>query len=132
MIFEFIAGILWSFIKLYLLTCWGFLAAIKLKELKARGELTPFWMTGGYILYPTFLVLDALFNIIWGSIIFKELPRLWGKDRELLFTDRCKRHYRAVARASVTTIHTAKTMKRYRTALRWKNRLNVIEEDHIY
>lgn len=135
-LFDITASMVWFVIKLWFITHWGFLACIKLKEMKAAGTLNKYWMHVGIPIVPIFLVCDVLFNVIWGTIIYRELPRIppfvkW-EEREWLFTDRCKRHYRAVAYSMPTTIHSPKTMKRYRASVRWKIRLNVIEANHIY
>jgi hypothetical protein len=136
---SFIVGIIgetaWSWVKLFFLANYGFLACIQLKNMRDAKVLNKYWTGIGYTLVPIFLFIDFLFNVIWGSIIFKELPKIpplvkWD-ERELLFTDRCKRHFRAV-QYYPNRLHTERTMKRYRAALRWKDRLNVVDPGHIY
>lgn len=59
------------------------------------------------------LFLDVVFNLTYGTVHFKELPR------ELLFTDRVKRLVRNA------------TGQRGRRALKWKKTLNAIDEGHV-
>jgi len=53
---------------------------------KLRGDLRPFARVHAYMLVGIALVLDAIFNVVIGTIMFAELPR------EPLFTSRLKRH----------------------------------------
>ena len=79
-----------AFLYLYLLFygTWIFYVAfmhLKEHEHEVKDKLGILW----YGLAPIFifaLLLDVLFNFIWGTIIFLEIPR------ELLFTSRCQRH----------------------------------------
>lgn len=103
-------------------TVWLFFAAIKAKGMLERGELGAFL---GYCLSPIvvpFLLLDIGFNVVWGSIIFRERPK------ELLFTQRVQRHYdeakrRVAAGELLESEHEA--------ALRWALRLNSVDPGHI-
>ena len=74
---------------------------------------------GWVLLIPIYLSLalgvlaDVLFNAIWGTIIFRELPR------ELMFTSRLKRHWYG-------------TDKQQRVrATDWVIRVNLIDPDHV-
>lgn len=63
------------------------------------------------------LLADIVFNAVWGTIIFRELPQ-WHK-RELLFTSRLKRHwYRG-------------TPENRARAKPWVKRLNAIDPGHV-
>lgn len=62
------------------------------------------------------VVADVVFNVIWGTVIFRELPR------ELLFTSRVKRHCRESASDSEW---------RYRKACDWREFLNAVDKNHI-
>ena len=56
------------------------------------------------------LLLDVIFNVTWGTIIFRELPREW------LFTQRVQRHMHD------TDNHVVRL---------WARRLNFIEPGHV-
>ena len=55
---------------------------------------------------------DVLFNVVWGTWIFRERPREW------LFTHRVKRHV-------------SKTDWRGKKAKLWAEMLNAIDENHV-
>jgi hypothetical protein len=57
-------------------------------------------------------VLDVLFNLTFGTLLYRELPR------ELLFTSRCKRHI-------------VGTGSRQRMAAFWQRQLNPWDEGHV-
>jgi hypothetical protein len=59
-------------------------------------------------------VADAVFNVLWGSVIFLELPH------ELLFTDRVQRHY---ARTNGDWRHAK--------AAQWREFLNAVDPGHV-
>ena len=87
-----------------------FFALAHAKQLKDAG--TKFGWIITYAIYPYLalgVVLDFLFNLTWGTVIFRELPR------EMLFTARVKRHVKA---KSVT-------------GLIWRERLNKIMPEHV-
>jgi hypothetical protein len=67
-------GITWVF----------YLAVMNLK--RNRDQLTPIAKGFAYPMLAIGLVADVLFNFLWGTILFLELPR------ELLMTARLKRH----------------------------------------
>lgn len=130
-----IGAFLWFMVKLFLGTAWGFLACVQLKRMKEdNGGLGSFWTAVGAPLLIVFLICDALFNLFWGTIIYRELPKYFPwKDRELLFSARTQRHFRTVAWAlSTRGGFPRKTMLRYKAALRWKDRLNAVDPNHIH
>jgi len=59
------------------------------------------------------LIADILFNITWGTIIFRELPH------ETLFTDRLKRHWYG------------DSSRQRRRAKPWVRRVNLIDPGHV-
>lgn len=59
------------------------------------------------------LVADVLFNVIWGTIIFRELPKEW------LFTDRLKRHWRS------------ENARSWHRAEPWVRRVNLVDPGHV-
>ena len=59
------------------------------------------------------LVADVIFNALWGTVIFRELPKEWS------FTDRLKRHWHGGDKVQ---------MKR---ALPWVDRVNAIDPGHV-
>lgn len=65
---------------------WGwYLSVMHLDSARRRGKLTPAAKVLGYPWLAVGLVVDALFNIVVGSLIFLEPPR------EFLFTARVSR-----------------------------------------
>ena len=98
---------------LWLGTAWLFVALSRAKALLERGELHRFWRVSLYPALPIFLVLDFAWNVVVGTIAFRELPR------ELLFTSRVKRHLRH-SRGS-----------RQRRAKWWADRLNELDPGHV-
>jgi hypothetical protein len=67
---------------------WAFVAVMHAKAAKERGVLSRYWRVILLPLAVIGLVLDAVFNLTFGTLMYRELPR------ELLFTSRCKRHKR--------------------------------------
>lgn len=59
------------------------------------------------------LLADVLFNAIWGTLIFRELPKEW------LFTDRLKRHWRG------------ENAKQIGRAANWVHRVNLVDPGHV-
>jgi hypothetical protein len=68
------------------------------------------------------VVADVLFNVIYGSVIFRELPR------EAFFTQRVKRWSRA-AEAVAKEGHDLS--RREKKGVTWKGRLNSIMPGHV-
>lgn len=69
-------------------TVWSFVAVMNAKRLRIASRLTTFWYIHLMPLAVIGLVGDALFNILFGSVMFVERPHEW------LFSDRVQRHYR--------------------------------------
>lgn len=93
---------------------WGvtgwFFALAKAAELK-EADVEFGWLIKGAI-YPYLAIgvgVDFLFNMTWGTLIFREIPQ------ELLFTARVKRHVRAGSDEG----------------LEWQERLNKIMPGHV-
>lgn len=63
---------------------WAYVAIMAARKV----ELTLYWKVVLYPLGVIGLVLDVAFNLTFGTLMYRELPR------ELLFTARCKRHKR--------------------------------------
>lgn len=74
---------------------------------------------GWVLVIPIYLSLligvlaDVLFNAIWGTVIFRELPKEW------LFTDRLKRHWRGTDERQMDR------------AKPWVWRVNLIDPGHV-
>src|SRR5688572_8958618 len=102
-----LAHTLWA-VGLWLGVHWSYVAIMH-----AKGKrLTKYWRVMLYPLAIVGLVIDAAFNVVFGSLMFRELPR------ELLFTSRCQRHARGDG-------------SRQRLALWWAKQLNQFDPDHI-
>lgn len=102
----------WFLLRVYLGTAWGFVAISHAKKLIDNAELGLFWRVHLYPLAAIFYFLDVAFNALLGSLFFFEFPR------ELLFTSRCKRHYRACGWRG--------GMARF-----WARQLNEIDPGHV-
>ena len=64
-----------------------YLAFMEIKSNKeGYKEALGFAWYGGYPFFFVALIMDVLFNITYGTLLFRELPK------ELLFTARCSRH----------------------------------------
>ena len=74
---------------------------------------------GWIIKVPLYLMLlvgvlaDIVFNVTWGTVIFREWPH------EFLFTDRLKRHWYGNSK------------KQQDRAFPWQRRLNLIDPGHV-
>jgi hypothetical protein len=90
---------------------WAFVAVMHAKAVRA--QLSLYWKVMIYPLAAIGLVLDVAFNVVFGSLMFLELPR------ELLFTSRCKRHFRG------------STGRRQRLAAWWGRQLNAFDPGHV-
>ena len=64
------------------------------------------------------LLLDVVFNVLYGSIAFREFPREW------LFSTRVKRHIKGMSYSNGLS-------RRERLALWWQTVLNTIDPGHI-
>jgi hypothetical protein len=100
------AAVLWFTVH------WAFIAVVHAKAVKERGMVSKYWLV---ILFPLVLIglaLDVAFNVTFGTLLYRELPR------ELLFTARCKRHFRGDG-------------SRKRMADWWAKQLNQFDPGHI-
>jgi len=93
---------------------WGvtgwFFALAKAAELKDAGAEFGWFIKGGIYPYLALgVIIDFLFNVIYGTIIFREWPR------ELLFTSRVKRHVRMGSKKG----------------FEWRDTLNKIMPGHV-
>jgi uncharacterized protein (DUF2062 family) len=87
---------------------YAFVAIMAAKRL----ELTRYWKVMLFPLAVVGLVLDVLFNLTFGSVMYLELPR------ELLFTKRCQRHIKGSG-------------SRQRMAAFWQRQLNLFDPGHV-
>lgn len=95
-----------------------FFALAKAAELKDNNvDLGKFIEYNAYVYLGLGVVLDVLFNWIFGTWIYRELPR------EFLFTDRTKRHFN-----SISGPHKSRRQKQ---ALKWAERMNKIMPGHV-
>jgi hypothetical protein len=83
------------------------------KSLRETGGLSTFWMVNILPWAVVGLLLDVAFNVTFGTLMFRELPR------ELLFTSRVQRHYMTDG-------------SRGRMAAFWARQLNQIDATHIH
>jgi hypothetical protein len=95
---------------LWLAVHWAFVAVMHAKAVRA--QLSLYWKVMLWPLVVIGLVLDVAFNVVFGSLMFLELPR------ELLFTSRCKRHFRGAGRGQ-------------RLAAWWGRQLNAFDPGHV-
>lgn len=93
----------------------GFPTVERLKDQKDQIPKQLSWVikVPVYVAIPIFLVADFLFNVLWGTVIFRELPR------ELLFTYRLKRHWRGGDK------------RQKRRAQPWVQLVNLIDPGHV-
>jgi len=102
-----------------------FFAYTHARVLKSRDTVFSKW----WVVYPLYVFLavgagiDILFNVIYGTGAFRELPK------EIFFTSRIKRwsKYAEREQRKVSKL----TQRKFDTALRWKTRINKIEPGHI-
>ena len=84
-----------------------------------------------WITYPMYAflaygaLLDILFNMTAGTVIYLELPR------EFFYTSRTKRWVEEANRRQGALETSRLNDYRYRTALVWRDRINKIEPGHI-
>jgi hypothetical protein len=96
-----------ALVGLWFAVHWAFVAIMHAKAI--RSELTLYWRVMLWPLALIGLVLDVAFNVVFGSIMFREIPR------ELLFTSRVQRH--AAAGSAL--------------ALWWARQLNQFDPGHV-
>ena len=98
---------------LLLLTMWMFTGLGHIKAIFERGEATKLlklvWISGLVVFIP----LDVLYNLVVGTIAFRERPKEW------LFTQRVQRHLKE---SSGHRLEMARFLA---------NELNVIDEGHV-
>lgn len=120
-IFYTIIGLLLAYVYL---VGW-FFAYTHARVLQKRDEKFSVW----WVEYPLYVFLaagalcDILFNWIYGTIAFRELPK------EFFFTSRIKRWSRYAE--TDRRVKTKSRQKKYDIALDWKQRINRIEPGHI-
>lgn len=96
-------------------TVWGFFALIHAQTVMLRGD-GGWWVTHLAPLLVLFIPADVLFNLLYGSIIFKEMPH-WPE--EWLFSSRVKRHFQNLIGDSSPEQHQA--------AIKWHDRLRAAD-----
>jgi hypothetical protein len=102
-----VTGLALSLLVVWFGVHWSFVAIMHAKS--ARDRLSRYWKVMLWPLVVIGLALDVAFNVVFGSLMFLELPR------ELLFTSRCQRH----------------AHKGSRLALWWAKQLNAFDPGHI-
>jgi hypothetical protein len=90
-----------------------FVAAMHAKVIARESRLTLFWKIHLYPMAALGILLDAVFNLTFGLVMFAELPR------EFLFSTKVERHFR-----------TSEDW-RHKLALFWAKQLNRIDPGHI-
>ena len=95
------------------LATWLFTGGIHAKGVWERGELNTFlkWVYAPLVV--VVLLLDVTFNLIFGTLFFREIPREW------LFTNRVKRHIKESRGRELST------------AMYWAGILNAIDPRHV-
>lgn len=91
---------------------WSYLAVMHAKAVFERQGLSLYWKVHVLPLAVIGLALDAAFNVVFGTLMFREFPR------ELLFSNRVQRHVRNGG-------------KRFALAAFWARTLNTFDADHI-
>ena len=97
----------------FLLAIWLFTGGIHAKGMWERGQLNNFLKWSYAPLVFLVLLLDITFNLIFGTLFFREVPREW------LFTNRVKRHIKTSRRRDLTV------------AMYWAGVLNSIDPGHV-
>lgn len=100
-------------INTFFLAIWLFTGGIHAKGMYERGKLDGFLKWAYAPLVVVVIVLDVVFNVIYGTVIYRETPREW------LFTTRTKRHL------NNSIGH------QFEAAKRWAYRLNAIDPGHV-
>jgi hypothetical protein len=97
----------------FFVAIWLFTGGIHAKQMVEKGEIDQLLLWVYSPLVMTVILVDVFFNLTWGTIIYRELPR------EFLFTTRTKRHIGDSAG------------RNYLAARRWAFRLNAIDPGHV-
>lgn len=93
---------------------WSYLAVMHAKAVFERQGLSLYWKVHILPLAVVGLGLDLLFNVVFGTLMFRELPH------ELLFSSRVQRHVRRQP-----------ADWRRDLAMFWARALNTFDADHI-
>lgn len=103
---------------------WLFTAGIHAKQMYEKDLLDSFlkWIYAPLVM--VVILVDVFFNITWGTIIYRELPKEW------LFTNRTKRHLEKGKTISPQGMG-PKMSRRYKAAEVWAYRLNAIDPGHV-
>lgn len=109
-------------ILLFLKTMVLFLAAANAKRINDAGGLTLFWKCICYPLAAVFMVYDVTFNIVLGSLMYLELPKLTAG--EWTFSARTRRHYDSSAFSTPSSW-------RARVASWWADQIDIFLPGHI-
>lgn len=109
-------------IVLWFGSLWGFLAVMNGKRIFKEHPDNVFWSAHTFPLALIEVVLDVLFNIIFGTVMFLELPQY--QKKEWLFSWRVQRH---VDDATLGAPHSW----RHPLALWWGSQLNIVDGEHI-
>ncbi len=107
----------WALFALWLFMVWTFPSMVQAKRMYKEGRLIGFWRRWLIPLAILFLIADFLFNVTFGSAMFKELPK-W-RDKEFMFTSRVQRHVDYSSGRDLAT------------AMIWAQRLNAVDPGHI-
>ena len=105
MILGWLAGI-------WLGVIWAYIAVMHAKAVNERTGLSLFWKVHVLPLAVVGITLDFVFNMTFGTVMFRELPH------ELLFSSRVQRHVRNGG-------------KRFALAVFWARQLNTFDPGHI-
>jgi len=97
----------------FIMPIWLFTAGIHAKGIVERGEANTLLKYVYGPLVVLVVVIDVVWNITIGSLVYKELPREW------LFTTRTKRHI------------TESEGAQFKTAAYWAEVLNAIDPGHV-
>ena len=108
---------------LWFYTIWGFFALIHAEAMLKNGG-GEWWIRWLAPLLVLFLPSDALFNVVFGTIIFREWPKLGNK--EVLFSNRVQRHYSTSKKSAPKSF-----TKQMKAGVRWAGRLNAADPGHI-
>lgn len=92
---------------------WIYVAVMHAKAVMARSSLSLYWKVHLFPLAIIGFALDIAFNVLFGTLMFREIPK------ELLFSSRVQRHVR-----------NGQT-KRLGLAMFWAKQLNAFDPDHI-
>lgn len=106
---------------------WGFLAVMNAKRIFTEHQGNTFWEIHTLPLALIAVVLDVLFNLLFGTVMFLELPKYFAK--EWLFSWRVQRHVEAYMHGKVVDGKSATW--RQKLALFWGKQLNIVDPRHI-